>query len=150
MSFITWLIKMQWGYTVDHLTYEKGWSIDRVSNLIIGVINTIIVTMAVIHSVNWLIPLAIFNVSVFISSVTGTGLLNGFLTRLGFQEKEKILKELRIQIAAKERIKKKIADCQTHFTTSNESQVFIFDSLETKTENFSQEQNMVFENINSN
>jgi len=149
MSFITWLIKMQWGYTVDHLAYEKGWSIDRVSNLIIGVINTMIVTMAVLHSVNWLILLAIFNVSVFISSITGTGLFNGFLTRLGFQEKEKILKELRIQIAAKERIKKKITDCQTHFTTSNESQVFIFDSLETKTENFSQEQNMVFENINS-
>lgn len=140
---------MQWSYTVDHLTYEKGWSIDRVSNLIMGVVNTFLVVMSVLHSVNWLVPLAFFNLSVFVSEVTGTGLLHGFLTRLGFQEKEKILKELRIQIAAKEQIKKKMTECQNQFTTSNESKVFIFDSLETKTENFSQEQNMVFENFNT-
>lgn len=124
---------MQWSYTVDHLTYEKGWSIDRVSNLIIGVINTFLVVMSVMHSVNWLVPLALFNLSVFVSAVTGTGLLHGFLTRLGFQEKEKILKELRIQIAAKEQIKKKMTESYNQSATSNEAHVLVFDSLETQT-----------------
>lgn len=149
MSLITWLLKMQWSYTVDRLTYEKGWSIDRVSNLIVGVMNTFLVVMAAIFSLNWLIPLAIFNMSVFVSSVTGSGLLHGFLTRLGFQEKEKILKEIRIQIAAREQIKKKMTESNNQFTTSNEACVFVFDSLETQTGSVLSEQNMVFENINT-
>jgi hypothetical protein len=86
---------------------------------------------------------------VFVSTVTGTGLLHGFLTRLGFQEKEKILKEIRIQIAAKEQIKKKMTESNGQFTTSNEALVFVFDSLETQTGSVLSEQNMVFENINT-
>lgn len=129
MSIIIWLLKTQWGFTVDHLTYNKGWSIDRVSSLICGVVNTLLAVMSVLHSMDWLIPLAIFNVSLFVSTVTITGLLHSFLTKLGFQEKEKILCQLKIQIAAE----KKMKETPSQITTSNEALVLVFDSLEIQT-----------------
>lgn len=133
MSLIIWLAKLQWGYTVDRLTYEKGWSIDRVANLVIGLSNMALVLLSIFHHSNWLIPAVAFNMSVLVSSMTGKGILHGALSRLGFQEREKILQQLKIEIRAKEQIKKKMTESQSQISTSNQARVFVFDSLESQT-----------------
>ena len=105
MSIIIWLLKAQWGYTVDHLTYEKGWCIDRTSNLLIGVINIALILFSLLHHFHWLIPLVVFNLIVLFSVLTGKGLLHRFLAYAGFQERDFILHQIKIESQARERIK---------------------------------------------
>lgn len=144
MSLILWLAKLQWSITVDRLTYEKLWSIDRVSNLLMGVINIIFVIMSLLHHSYWLIPLGILNTSILISSMTGKGLLHGILTNCGFKDREEILQHLKIQVKAREQIKKKMNDFKVNALTTNSANVFIFDSVESQTINQDSEKFIVF------
>lgn len=144
MKLILWLVKLQWSISVDRLTYEKLWSIDRVSNLLMGVINIFLVTLSLLHHPNWLILLAFINVSILISSMTGNGLFHGFLKNIGFKEREEILQHLKIQVKAREQIKKKRHEIERLTSTTNHSALFIFDSLESQTVHQNHENFVVF------
>jgi hypothetical protein len=143
MSPILFLAKLQWSITVDRLTYEKLWSIDRVSNLLVGVINIIFVIMSLLHHSYWLIPLGILNACVLISSMTGKNLLHSILTNCGFKDREEILQHLKIQVKAREQIKK-MNDIKVNALTANSANVFIFDSVESQTINHYSEKLIVF------
>ena len=149
MALIIWLTKLQWNLTIDRLTYEKHWSIDRISNLLIGVANFILVIHSLLHHSFWLIPLGFINASVFISSMRGDGLLLHFLTRCGFKEREEILQHLKIQVRAQEQIKKKMNENDKYLSTSNFAKVFIFDSLESQTVNIDDEHFVIFDQTSS-
>lgn len=144
MSIVLWLAKLQWSIIVDHLTYERFWSIDRVSNLLIGVTNMVFISLSLVHHLNWLIPLCFLNVSILVSSMLGNSILNSILTNLGFKEREEILQHLKIQVRAKEQIKKKMNECNIDSSTNNTANVFVFDSLESQTINHKDESYLVF------
>lgn len=144
MKLVLWLAQLQWGITLDRLTYEKLWSVERVSRLLIGCINILLVTLTLAHHSSWLIPLGIINSIVLISSISGFEILSYFLMHLGFKEKDQILRDLKIIKKAKEAINKKKNESFYAGSTSSSTKVFIFDSLESQSVNPENENFIVF------
>ena len=103
MAIIVWIVKAQWCFTVDRLTYEKLWSIERVSNLLIGSINLALILISLLFQSNILIVFVLFN-----AVMLKRNLLHSLLARCGFQKKEDILQHLSRQAHARENFEKTI------------------------------------------
>lgn len=101
MSIIVWFLKAQWGFTVHHLTYQKKWSIERLSNLIFGAMNLAITVMSLLHDSNWLIALVVINIGLLLSLLAGKDLLHHLLASIGFQERKIILQHIKVQTQRK-------------------------------------------------
>jgi hypothetical protein len=144
MKLILWLVQLQWGMTLDRLTYEKQWSVERVSNLLVGFVNILLVTLALTHHSYWLMPLGLINSVLLISSISGFEILNQLLLNMGFKEKEQILKDLKIMVKAREANKKKMNEDIHLCLTSSANKVFIFDAFESQSVNQENENFLVF------
>ena len=125
MKLIWWLAKLQCSVIVDRLTYEKSWSVERVSNVLLGIINLAFVSIAVFHHIYWLIPLGLINTTALAYAMANKNIFQKFLFDLGFEEKEKILLYRMNQLKSKELINYD----DSYSLTTNSSNVFVFGDL---------------------
>jgi hypothetical protein len=124
MDLIWWFAKLQCGIMVHRLTYENLWTVDRLSNLLLGIINIGFVLFTYTHHVNWLIPLGLINTTAFTYAMANKNIFQEFLLWLGFEEKEKVLLYRTNQLQAKEKINEK----EFFSFTTNQANVFVFDA----------------------
>lgn len=125
MTLIWWLVKLHCSIIVDRLTYEKLWSTDRVSNLLLGIINLGFISITIFHHVYWLIPLVLINTTALAYAVANKNIFQEILLELGFEEKEKILLYQINQLKYKAQF-----DTNDFFSfTTNQSNVFVFAEL---------------------
>lgn len=127
MDLIIWLVKFQWNHMVDRLTYDKSWSIERVSNLLLGAINLALVSLSFLHHFYWLIPLGLINSIALVYLMNNQNIFQSLLKYLGFEEKGKILLYNRKKIPTKE--ENKDIENNIYIFTSNPSNLFVFEIL---------------------
>lgn len=124
MTIILWLAKLQWCKLVDHLTYEKFWSVEKLSLFLMGFINITFLMMSLHHSM-WLIPLVAFNVLFLFSAMPKHNILQSLLLSIGFKKQKDILEYFQIQIRVKEQSKKKVNSDEISTTSSQTNQIIL-------------------------
>ncbi len=123
MSLIVWLLQVQWNSAVDHLTYEKKWSVERLSKLCLSVLNLIFLSVSLLHSMYWLVPLGLINL---VEVVSTKGVFSNLLIKLGFQKEIEIAECLK----ATEEFFMRREVYQNIPSTENNASVFIFEAIE--------------------
>ena len=119
------MARLQWSIIVDRLTYDKSWSADRVSSVLLGIINLGLISISYLHHIYWLIPLGLINSTALVYSMANKNLFENLLKQLGFEEKESILIYQKNQLKAKEKIEEN--ENNFEILTTNQSNVFVFE-----------------------
>lgn len=127
MGIILWIIKFQWNQFVDRLTYDKSWSIERVSNLLLGAFSLAFASLSFLHHFYWIIPLGLINSIALVYLLNNQNIFQSILKNLGFEEKEKILLYNRKKMPTK--VENKDIENNIYIFTSNPSNLFVFEIL---------------------
>lgn len=90
MSLIIWLFQVQWNHAVEDLTYNKLWSVERLTKLCLGCMNLVLLGVVLFHSAYWLIPLGIVNLAEMVAAIRGKIVLGHVFLKMGFKEQRDI------------------------------------------------------------
>lgn len=91
MGLIACLIKLQWAYIVDHLTYEQNVSAEKICRFLLATTNVTFITLIVLHDLSWSIPLVTINAIELFSSFSHKSAFMSIAKKLGFSSEEEIV-----------------------------------------------------------